>query len=170
MGENAIHKAAGILNRLADYRARQPEVDGLTYHEGLNAVGITGGVAGNVVPDACSVEVNFRFAPDRSEEDAEAFVREFFAGYDVRITDLAPGARPGLDRPAARAFVEAVGGPVNPKFGWTDVARFTTLDVPAVNFGPGDPVFAHKADEQVPTAQITACEDRLRAWLTDDPA
>ena len=109
-GVNAIHKAAPILARLNEYVARQPVIDGLTYHEGLNATGIRGGVAGNVIPDECVVEVNFRFAPDRDEAGAEAFVREFFDGYDVTVTDMAAGALPGLDRPAAKAFVEAVGG------------------------------------------------------------
>lgn len=166
MGENAIHAAGEILARLASYEPRRPTIDGLTYHEGLNAVGIRGGVAGNVIPDECVVEVNFRFAPDRSTEDAEAFVREFFDGFDVTLTDLAAGALPGLDRPAARAFIEAVGGDVAPKFGWTDVAQFTQLGIPAVNFGPGDPVFAHKQDEHVPIEQIERCEQRLRTWLT----
>lgn len=164
-GVNAIHGAAEVLNRLAAYEARRPVIDGLEYHEGLNAVRISGGVAGNVIPDECVVEVNFRFAPDRSEAEAEAFVRDFFAGYDVRLTDSAPGALPGLDRPAARAFVEAVGGEVGPKFGWTDVARFTALGVPAVNYGPGDPMFAHKQDEHVPVEHVERCEARLRAWL-----
>jgi len=164
-GVNAIHKAAPILARLNDYVARQPVIDGLTYHEGLNATGIRGGVAGNVIPDECVVEVNFRFAPDRDEAGAEAFVREFFEGYDVTVTDMAAGALPGLDRPAAKAFVEAVGGEVAPKFGWTDVARFTTLGVPAVNFGPGDPTFAHKQDEHVPMEHITRCERALKEWL-----
>jgi succinyl-diaminopimelate desuccinylase len=164
-GVNAIHKAAPILARLNDYVARQPVIDGLTYHEGLNATGIRGGVAGNVIPDECVVEVNFRFAPDRDEAGAEAFVREFFEGYDVTVTDMAAGALPGLDRPAAKAFVEAVGGEVAPKFGWTDVARFTTLGIPAVNFGPGDPMFAHKQDEHVPMEHITRCERVLKEWL-----
>ncbi len=164
-GVNAIHRAGEVLRRLEEYDARRPVIDGLEYHEGLNAVAIRGGVAGNVVPDECVVEVNYRFAPDRSEAEAEAFVREFFTGFEVTLTDSAPGALPGLDRPAAKAFVEAVGGAVNPKFGWTDVARFSGLGVPAVNFGPGDPLFAHKQDEHVPVAQIRHCEDRLRAWL-----
>ena len=119
-----------------------------------------------MLPDECVVEVNHRFAPDRSEAEAEAFVREFFSGYDVTLTDSAPGALPGLDVPAAKAFVEAVGGEVNPKFGWTDVARFTGLGVPAVNFGPGDPMLAHKQEEHVPVEHITRCEDQLRRWLT----
>ncbi|GAW52435.1 MULTISPECIES: succinyl-diaminopimelate desuccinylase [unclassified Nocardioides] len=165
-GVNAIHGAAGVLQRLNDYEARKPVIDGLEYHEGLNAVFIRGGVAGNVLPDECVVEVNFRFAPDRSEEEAEAFVREFFDGYEVTLTDSAPGALPGLDVPAAKAFVEAVGGEVNPKFGWTDVARFTALGVPAVNFGPGDPMLAHKQEEFVPVEHIERCEAQLRQWLS----
>ncbi|WP_323791892.1 succinyl-diaminopimelate desuccinylase [Nocardioides sp.] len=164
-GVNAIHAAGEILDRLNAYEARRPVIDGLEYHEGLNAVAIRGGVAGNVLPDECVVEVNFRFAPDRSEAEALAFVTEVFDGYDLVVTDTAPGALPGLDRPAAKAFIEAVGGEVNPKFGWTDVARFTGLGVPAVNYGPGDPLLAHKQEEFVPVDQILHCEDRLRTWL-----
>ena len=164
-GVNAIHGAGEILARLNAYEARKPVIDGLEYHEGLNAGFVRGGVAGNVLPDECVVEVNFRFAPDRSEDEAEAFVREFFDGFEVTLTDMAPGALPGLDRPAAKAFIAAVGGEVNPKFGWTDVARFTALGVPAVNFGPGDPMLAHKQEEFVPVEQIRSCERALTAWL-----
>jgi len=165
-GVNAIHLASPILERLNSYVARQPVIDGLTYHEGLSAVFISGGVAGNVIPDECVVTVNHRFAPDRSEAEAADHVFEFFAGYDVTVTDSAPGALPGLDRPAAKAFVEAVGGVANPKFGWTDVARFTGLGIPAVNFGPGDPMLAHKQEEFVPLEQIRRCEEQLRRWLS----
>jgi succinyl-diaminopimelate desuccinylase len=168
MGDNAIHKAGEVLARLATYDARTPDIDGLRYHEGLNAVGIRGGVAGNVIPDDCVVEVNFRFAPDRSVDEAEAYVREFFDGFDVTFTDRAPGALPGLDRPAAQAFVDAVGGEVGPKFGWTDVAQFSALGVPAVNYGPGDPTYAHKQDEQVPVEHVERCERTLRAWLSGE--
>ncbi|WP_229051702.1 succinyl-diaminopimelate desuccinylase [Aeromicrobium sp. Leaf350] len=166
MGSNAIHALSPVLATLDAYEPRRVEIDGLTYVEGLNAVGITGGVSGNVIPDAATVTVNFRFAPDRSEEQALDFLRETFAGFDLVVTDSAPGALPGLSRPAAAAFVEAVGAEVGPKFGWTDVAKFTVLGVPAVNYGPGDPVYAHKADEQVPVAHLRSVEDKLRAWLT----
>jgi len=165
-GVNAIHQATAILERLRDYEPRKPVIDGLEYHEGLNAVSIRGGVAGNVLPDECVVEVNHRFAPDRSEAEAQAFVRHLFEGYDVTVVDTAPGALPGLDLPAAKEFIEAVGREVNPKFGWTDVARFTSLGIPAVNFGPGDPMLAHKQEEHVPVEHIERCERQLREWLS----
>jgi succinyl-diaminopimelate desuccinylase len=164
-GVNAIHQAAPVLDVLHAYEPRQPDVDGLRYREGLNAVAIRGGVAGNVLPDECLVSVNYRFAPDRSEAEAEAHVREVFDGFEVRLADSAPGARPGLDRPAVAAFVEAVGMPVNPKFGWTDVSQFTALGVPAVNFGPGDPMLAHTRDERVPIEQLVHCEELVCRWL-----
>ncbi len=165
MGDNAVHRLAPVLQRLVDHQARSPVIDGLTYREGLNAVGISGGVASNVVPDEARLSVNYRFAPDRTEEEALAYLHEVFDGYDLAVTDTAPGAMPGLDRPAAAAFVAAMGVEVNPKFGWTDVAQFTRLGVPAVNFGPGDPLLAHKQDERVPVAQLLAVEQRLHAWL-----
>ena len=164
-GVNAIHRAGEILDRLNAYEARLPVIDGLEYHEGLNAVFISGGVAGNVLPDVCSLQVNYRFAPDRSEAEAAAYVKELFDGFEVVVTDSAPGALPGLHLPAAKEFVEAVGGAVNPKFGWTDVARFSALGVPAVNFGPGDPTLAHKQEEFVPVEQVLRCESVLRSWL-----
>jgi succinyl-diaminopimelate desuccinylase len=164
-GVNAIHKAAEVLDRLNRYDARRPVIDGLEFHEGLNAVLISGGVATNVIPDECVVSVNYRFAPDRSEAEALEYVRGFFEGFEVTVNDSAPGALPGLDVPAAKAFVESVGGEVKPKFGWTDVARFSGLGVPAVNFGPGDPSLAHKQEEHVPIAQIERCERVLRNWL-----
>lgn len=165
MGQNAIHGAGEILDILRGWEARKPVVDGIEYHEGLNAVAVTGGVAGNVVPDQCVVTVNYRFAPDKSAAQAEAYIRELFARWDVKITDLAPGARPGLTAPVAASFREAVGGEARAKLGWTDVARFSELGIPAVNYGPGDPAVAHTAGEYVETARIRHCEQRLRAWL-----
>jgi succinyl-diaminopimelate desuccinylase len=165
IGENAIHAAAPVLAALAAYEPASLEVDGLVYREGLNAVRISGGVAGNVIPDLCTVEVNYRFAPSRDAAAAEAHLREVFAGFEVEITDVAEGARPGLDAPLARAFVEAVGGDPRPKYGWTDVARFSALGIPAVNYGPGDPMLAHHDDERVPAEHIERVEAGLRAWL-----
>lgn len=166
VGENAIHAAAPVLDTLAQYRPRTIVVDGLAYREGLNAVRITGGVAGNVIPDQCEVEVNFRFAPSRSVEEAIAHVRAVFDGHEVEITDRSPAARPGLDAPLAQEFMRAVGGTAKPKYGWTDVARFSALGVPAVNYGPGDALLAHHDEERVPVSQIERVERGLRAWLS----
>lgn len=166
IGDNAIHKAAPVLARLAEYRPRDIAVDGLVYREGLNAVRIGGGVAGNVIPDLCEVEVNYRFAPSRDIDEAERHMRDVFAGFDVEVVDAAAGARPGLDAPLAQEFLAAVGAEPRPKYGWTDVARFSALGVPAVNYGPGDPHLAHHDEERVPVSQIEAVEQGLRAWLT----
>ena len=166
VGENAIHRAAPVLARLAEYRAREVAVEGLDYREGLSAVKISGGVAGNVIPDLCEVEVNYRFAPSKDSAEAEAHVRNVFAGFEVAITDAADGARPGLDAPIARQFLAAVGAEAKPKYGWTDVARFSALGIPAVNYGPGDPHLAHHDQERVPLRQIDDVERGLRAWLT----
>jgi succinyl-diaminopimelate desuccinylase len=164
-GHNAIHDLAPVLRVLADYSPREVEVDGLVYKEGLNAVGIGGGVAGNVVPDEAMVHINYRFAPSRTGAEAVEYLRELFAGFDLTVVDLAEGARPGLDAPLAKEFIAAVGGTPLPKYGWTDVARFSALGIPAVNFGPGDALLAHADDERVPVEQITACEHALRNWL-----
>ncbi|MGW7520677.1 succinyl-diaminopimelate desuccinylase [Streptomyces sp. NPDC054796] len=169
-GVNAIHAASPVLARLAAYEPRRKVIDGLEYREGLNAVRVEGGVAGNVIPDECVVTVNYRYAPDLDEEQALAHVREVFDGCGVAeltVDDSSPGALPGLSHAAAKAFTEAVGGEPMPKFGWTDVARFSALGVPAVNYGPGDPNLAHKRDEHVEVARILHCDERLRAWLTD---
>lgn len=168
LGDNAIHKLGAVLDRLAGYQARTVEIDGCGYREGLSAVRIDGGIAGNVIPDAASVTVNYRFAPDRSVADALQHVHDVFAGLDVRIeqTDAAAGALPGLSQPAAKALVQAAAGQVRAKYGWTDVARFAALGIPAVNYGPGDPNLAHCRDERVPVAQITAAVDMLRGYLT----
>lgn len=171
LGRNAIHGAAPILATLAAYEAREVDIDGLHFREGLNAVAIEGGVAGNVVPDECRVTVNFRFAPDRDEDAAEAHVREVFAdalaaGVTLEVTDMSGGALPGLSEPAAAAFVAAVGRPARAKLGWTDVARFAAFGIPAVNYGPGDPNQAHQRGEHVRVARLQPAEDALVAYLT----
>ncbi|GAC56225.1 succinyl-diaminopimelate desuccinylase [Gordonia hirsuta DSM 44140 = NBRC 16056] len=172
MGENAVHKLADALTTLREYVPRSVDIDGCRYREGLTAVGIGGGVAGNVVPDQAHLDVNFRFAPDRSQAQAFAHVREVFAAdladgvLSAQLTDSAPGALPGLRHPAAAALVAAAGGRFRAKYGWTDVARFSALGVPAVNLGPGDPSLAHRADERVPVDQIREVTELLRGYLS----
>ena len=175
LGVNAIHGLGGAITALAAYRPREVEIDGLTYREGLNAVGIGGGVAGNVIPDEASLTVNFRYAPDRDEDAAEAHVRDVFAeaiaaGASFTVTDNAGGAMPGLSEPAAAAFVAAVGRPARAKLGWTDVARFAAFGIPAVNYGPGDPQLAHTREEHVVVDRLQPAEDALIAYLSGSTA
>ncbi|CAI9400151.1 succinyl-diaminopimelate desuccinylase [Aestuariimicrobium sp. T2.26MG-19.2B] len=165
LGHNAIHDLTRVLDRINTFDAREIEVDGLLYHEGLNAVAVRGGIAGNVVPDWAEVDVNYRFAPDKTPEEADGLMRHLFEGLDYRCDDLAPGARPGLRAPAAAAFITAVGGTPRAKYGWTDVARFAELGVPAVNFGPADPGKAHADDEFCPVADLETCHAALTRWL-----
>lgn len=169
-GVNAIHEAGHIVFRLSAYEPQEVEVEGLVYRECLNAVGISGGIAGNVIPDRCVVTVNYRFAPSKSASDAEHHLREIFEGYEVVVVDVSPGARPGLDHPAAAAFVAAIGREPQPKYGWTDVSRFSALGVPAVNYGPADPSLSHTDEEHCPAAAIRECERALTDWLSRPPS
>ena len=168
MGSNAIHKAASTLAILADFTPEEIEVDGLVYRESLNAVKISGGVASNVIPDQALITLNYRFAPSRSVADAESYLRSIFVNQELKVVDSASGARPGLNSPAAKEFLAAIGSTPRPKYGWTDVARFSELGIPAVNYGPGDPNKAHADDENVPVNQIYAVESGLRMWLTEN--
>jgi succinyl-diaminopimelate desuccinylase len=166
MGDNAVHKFADLLTTLRDYQPASVYVDGLEYREGLNAVGIGGGIAGNVIPDAAYVDINYRFAPDKSVDQAEEHVRHLLNGYQLVRTDAAGGARPGLGNSAVQSLVSAVGGTPQPKYGWTDVARFAELGIPAVNFGPGDALLAHTDDEHVLASDVRKCLGALLDWLT----
>jgi len=165
MGDNALHKLAPALQILSDYEPQTLEVDGLEYRESLNAVRIAGGIAGNVIPDFASVEVNYRFAPSRSIDAAQQVVSELFSDFEVEFIDLAGGARPGLDSELAQQFLLATGKTARPKYGWTDVARFSELGIPAVNFGPGDPSLAHADNENCPVGHLFDVEAGLRSWL-----
>lgn len=176
MGDNAAHKLAPIMARVAAYQPKQVIIDGLEYREGLNIVHLESGVATNTLPDEAILKVNFRFAPNRSVDEAMAHFREVLglaeiseADLTVDVEDISPGALPGLHAPAAQELVAIAGGVAKPKFGWTDVARFSMLGIPAANFGPGDPAFCHKKDEQIPAQCITDLWNDLRNYLTTRP-
>ena len=185
-GVNAIHAASTLIERVKAAPVRTVEVDGLAYRESFSVVLIEGGTATNTIPDHCRVTVNYRFAPDLTAEEALARAKRVLAGLDpvgeetdpvidagtgrvdVELDDLSPAARPGLDSPMARELIELVrerGGAVGPKYGWTDVARFSAAGIPAVNLGPGDPMLCHTDDEHCPVAQIETVAQILRAWL-----
>ncbi|VEH08992.1 succinyl-diaminopimelate desuccinylase [Corynebacterium kutscheri] len=169
LGVNAMHQLAPVISRIAQYQPREAvEVDGCTYREGLNIVHIESGVATNTIPDEAWLFVNFRFAPDRSLAEAMQYLLEVLnlpETISYEVDDAVAAARPGLDQPAAQALVKSV-GQVRAKYGWTDVARFSELGIPAVNFGPGDPSFAHKKEEQLPVAMITEVKNALINFLS----
>lgn len=176
LGDNAVHKLAPVLSRIAAYEPQTVDIDGLAYREGLNVVWLEAGVATNTLPDEAVLRANFRFAPNRSADEAMAHFREVlgldeFAAEEltVDVEDASPGALPGLHAAAAKELVAVAGDVVKPKFGWTDVARFSALGIPAVNFGPGDPAYCHKKDEQIPVECITALWEDLRRYLTTAP-
>lgn len=170
MGHNAVHDLVGVLDRVTSADLPDVDVDGLTYRQSLNAVAVGGGIADNVIPDHATVTVNFRFAPALDAAGAVRHLQEeVFAGLEVEVLDVVDGARPGLQRPAAADFVAALGLPVRAKLGWTDVARFSALGIPAVNFGPGESRFAHMADERCLVRQLGECEAALLRWLSGPP-
>lgn len=186
MGDNAIHKAGEILRRLSEWEPATVHVDGLDYREGLNATLISGGKGTNVIPDECRVHVNYRFAPDKTMDEAKALMMGerdqaqmgggeavatggLFEGFGIEMKDESPSARPGLTDPLAASLVDLVrsrtGKEPAAKLGWTDVARFAALGVPAVNLGAGSPLLAHKHDEQVAVGELTLMADILESWL-----
>jgi succinyl-diaminopimelate desuccinylase len=159
MGRNALHRAGRVLAALDDYLARQPVIDGCTYHEALQAVFVEGGVAGNVVPDRAVVTLNHRFAPDRTSDEALTHVEDVLAphlaeGDTVTVIDVANAAPPGLTHPLLAALRERNGLEVRAKLGWTDVSRFAAAGIPATNFGPGNAELAHTRDERVDRASL----------------
>lgn len=166
MGANAIHALAAALATLRNYEPETVDVDGLLYREGLNAVGISGGIAGNVIPDTAHIDINYRFAPDKTADQAEEKVRRLLGGTTLARRDAAEGARPSLESSLALGLIGAAGGSVLPKYGWTDVARFAEIGIPAVNFGPGDALLAHTDDEHVLASDVRKCLSTLQDWLS----
>ena len=171
LGDNAAHRLAPLMAKVAEYQPREVPIDGLVYREGLNIVHLESGIATNVIPDSAWMYVNYRFAPDLSVEQAIDHVIEVLGEHEqvsIEVDDAAAAAKPGLNQPAAQALIAAVGGQVRAKYGWTDVARFSAMGTPAVNFGPGDPGFAHKIDEQCPVADIRTVSQALQRYLVGE--
>lgn len=173
MGRNAIHRMAPLLALLGSYDSRRVELDGCEYADQLQAVRVEGGVAGNVVPGEAELTLNYRFAPDRSEAEAEAELRRLLSpvldeviGDRVEVLDIAPGAPPFLRHPLIAKLVGATGRPPEAKVGWTDVATFFAAGVPAANFGPGDPSLAHSPDEHVSEAELAEARRVLAALIS----
>ena len=174
MGRNAVHRLGPLLSLLDAHEPRQPVIEGLQFREALQAVGVNGGVATNVIPDSAIVGLNHRFAPDRTPEEAEASVRDLLApvleeGDTIELVDVAPGAAPSLDHPLLVALVERSGLGVRAKLGWTDVARFAARGVPAVNLGAGDSALAHNRNERVEGDRLDISYRALHDLITAGP-
>lgn len=238
MGENAVHGLAPLLSALRTYQPRKPVIDGCEFHESMQAISATGGIAGNVVPDEAEVVISHRFAPDHTTAQAEQHVRDFVAkafaaeGYAaeaggnaansgtelaaqnegsksasrndgsksaaddqgsksparndgssntpefrIEILDTAPACPPSLDHPLLQSLVAAVAStpdlpdtttPVRAKLGWTDVAFFGEQNIPAANFGPGNPLLAHAPNEQISAPSLSLNYETLAAVLLSD--
>ena len=174
MGRNAVHRLGPLLSLLEAHEPRQPVIQGLQFREALQAVGVNGGVATNVIPDSAMIGLNHRFAPDRTPEEAEAAVRELLAPLleeddTVELVDVAPGAAPHLDHPLLAALVQRSGLGVRAKLGWTDVARFAARGIPAVNLGAGDATLAHHIDERVEGDRLEVSYRALLDLITVGP-
>lgn len=176
-GNNAVHALAPLLAKLQKYEPRRIDIEGCEYIEAMQAVSVSGGVAGNVVPDFAEVLVGHRFAPDKSSEEAEQFVKDFVAEamltdgpaeYSLELMDLAPACMPGLTHPVLSSLAELSGGQVRAKLGWTDVAFFGQRGIPAVNFGPGNPEWAHTSEERVSASGLSHCYEVLAKLLNSE--
>jgi succinyl-diaminopimelate desuccinylase len=170
MGRNAIHRLGGLLAALEEIEHRSPIIDGCEFREAMQAVFVEGGVAGNVVPDAATVTVNHRFAPDRSPVEAEDYVRSIVSAFmeegdGFEVTDMSPAARPDLHHPLMAAFIGRNDLIVRAKLGWTDVAFFSEQGIPAVNFGPGDATLAHTQNEHLNEIPLVMAYQALEELL-----
>jgi succinyl-diaminopimelate desuccinylase len=163
-GVNAIHELIRGLQGLAELEPLDVELDGLTFREVVSAVRIEGGIAANVVPASASVELNFRYAPGRTREEAEARLRSLVPAGALDVLSNSPSAPPALMNPLAVRLRELV-PEIAPKQAWTPVAQFAERGIDAINYGPGATAYAHKQDEQVPVASLDRCFETLRTFL-----
>ena len=170
LGTNALHRMAPVIDAVAAYEGRRVVIDGCNFREGLQAVRMTAGVADNVVPDRAVLRVNHRFAPDRTYEQAAAHLRDVLsAADDVQVVEYAVAAPPGLDHPLLQALLTEAGGTYTGKLGWTDVARFAARGIPAVNFGPGDPIVAHTQEEHVTRSDLESVYSVIHNLISSAP-
>jgi succinyl-diaminopimelate desuccinylase len=164
-GSNAIHALVEGLAPLARLEPRDVELDGLVYREVVSAVWVEGGIAANVVPARAAVELNFRYAPGHSREEAEALLRELLPAGELRVLHNSPSAPPALGNPLVERLRRLVPD-VAPKQAWTPVAQFAEHGIDGINYGPGATSYAHRQDEQIPVANLHAVYDTLARFLS----
>lgn len=170
-GDNALSRAGAWLSGWRDRQPVDVDVDGLVYREVTSPTQAWTGNARNVIPAAFTVNVNHRFAPDKSLDEAEAQLRTLIAGMgpadgaEVVVTDRAPACPPSRTDPVVEAFITAAGAEVAPQQSWTDVARFAAVGVPALNYGPGITSQSHQRGEHVPIANLAPAREALGRFL-----
>ncbi len=169
-GDNAVPQAADLLAALRDLRPVESEIEGFSYRTSTTVTQARDGGRGrNVVPDRFVLNLNHRFAPDRSLDDAVAHVLRLVSDHapraHVEITDRSPAALPRAGHPLVKALVEAGVRAVEPKQAWTDVARFSALGIAAVNFGPGENAQAHQKNESTSLELVREGYGILQRWL-----
>jgi succinyl-diaminopimelate desuccinylase len=166
-GENAIHKAGAFLCDMQELTPRELTIDGLVYRSVTSVTLAEGGRGRNVVPDAFTLNVNHRFTPGTSVEQAQRDVTALVAGRaNIEWRDISPSALPHADHPLVALLRDSGVPAVEPKQAWTDVARFAQLGVPAVNFGPGENAQAHQRNEWTSIARLLEGREILTRWLT----
>jgi succinyl-diaminopimelate desuccinylase len=171
-GKNAVHDAGALLVALRDLAPLEVRVGELTFREVKSVTRIEGFTGRNVVPARCDLNVNFRFAPGKTVEVAEAELRalaERFAA-ECEIVDRAPAGDPVLDNEMMGRFRALSGAKVEPKQAWTDVARLGLAGIPAVNFGPGEQAQAHQRNESCPEDALERAYLLLEKFLTEERA
>jgi len=172
LGENAIHRALQVLGPVAELPVRELQIEGLRYREVMSVTTIQGGVATNVIPDRVEADINFRYAPTCAPDEAEARLRRLIEapGVEVRVVGNAPPGPVTVGNPLfERLWKTDRTLVVGPKQAWTSVAEFATIGVDAVNFGPGDPQYAHRDDERVLVNALAFSYGLLRMFLSPEP-
>ena len=167
LAQNAIHAAVDGLARVATLPRREVLISGLSFYEVASVTRLDAGIADNVVPDRATATLNYRYTPDRTSDEAQAYLRSLLPDdIDIEIVSDSPPARVVADSPLVRALRDAGDLALEPKQAWTNVADFTERGIDAVNFGPGDPKFAHRRDEQVEIAALVHCYETLRRFFS----
>ena len=166
MGENPIFKLSEVINFIHDNEIEEHSIDGLLFKQIITATTISGGSANNVIPSYVNLNINFRFLPTQNEVEAAKFLIDTFSKYgDIKIKNTSNGALPNLQSQKVKDFISITGTEVTPKQAWTDIARFTKENIPAVNYGPGNPLLAHSPDEFVNTNQIVESYELIVKYL-----
>tara|TARA_B110000263_G_scaffold63512_1_gene54727 strand:- start:114 stop:1148 length:1035 start_codon:yes stop_codon:yes gene_type:complete len=166
MGENPIFKLSEVINFIHDNEIEEHSIDGLLFKQIITATTISGGSANNVIPSYVNLNINYRFLPTQNEVEAAQFLTDTFSKYgDIKIKNTSNGALPNLQSQKVKDFIRITGTEVTPKQAWTDIARFTKENIPAVNYGPGNPLLAHSPDEFVNTNQIVESYELIVKYL-----